>query len=230
MKPMFTDTPLQFVRMLIELCGPRRTLAMPAFYFGDPALGGAYATFKQQPSFDVRRTASQMGLATELFRRMPGVVQSRHPVYRISALGPLASALTTGHELAGTAAGLGTPFEFMATHDTRIIGIGKPMQVLTQAHHIEDVMGEAFPVAHRRVEPIVMTLIDGPVKIPFTLTSTEVRGRYDPWRLRAIMEPGLLREWTFHHVPMFATSARDVTETLRRAAKRNVTLYEPYTG
>ena len=27
-----------------------------------------------------------MGLVTELFRRMPGVQWSRHPVYRISAL------------------------------------------------------------------------------------------------------------------------------------------------
>jgi aminoglycoside 3-N-acetyltransferase len=227
MKPMFTDTPLQFVRMLIDLCGPTRTIAMPAFYFGDAALGGAYATFKRAPRFDLRRTASQMGIATELFRRMPGVLQSRHPVYRVSALGPLARALTAGHEHAAPPAGLGTPFEFMANHNTLIIGVGKPMQVLTQAHHIEDVMGDAFPVPRKRAEPIVMTIVDGSIEIPFTLVSSEVLGRYDPWRLRTIMEPGRLNEWTFHHVPLFATSAKEVTDSLYRAALRNMTLYQP---
>lgn len=50
MKPMYTDSALDLVRMLISFCGPSRTLVMPAFYFGDPAIGGAYATFKQRPA------------------------------------------------------------------------------------------------------------------------------------------------------------------------------------
>ena len=77
-------------------------------------IGGAYATFKQRPRFDVRKTPSMMGLATEIFRRSKGVVHSRHPVYRMSALGPLAKPLTDGHERAGSPCGRGTPFEFMA--------------------------------------------------------------------------------------------------------------------
>ena len=98
MKPMYDDNPLQFVQMLIEFCGAERTLAMPAFYFGDLELGRMSATFEKNPRFDLRRTPSQMGLATEIFRRTRGVRQSRHPVYRVCALGPLAEALTTGHE------------------------------------------------------------------------------------------------------------------------------------
>src|SRR6266478_4391623 len=125
MKPMYSDNPLDLVRMLMAFCGPHRTLAMPAFYFGDAALGGVHATFTQQPRFDLKRTPSQMGLATEMFRRSKGVVQSRHPVYRVSALGPLAKQLTDGHERAGSPSGRGTPFDFMANHETRIIGIGK---------------------------------------------------------------------------------------------------------
>jgi aminoglycoside 3-N-acetyltransferase len=226
MQPMFTDTPLQFVRMLMEYCA-ERTLVMPAFYFGEAALGGAYATFKRAPRFDVRRTPSQMGLATELFRRMPGVVQSRHPIYRVSALGPLADALTAGHEYALTPAGLGTPFEFMANHDTCILGIGKPMQVLTQVHHVEDAMGDAFPVRRVRGEGLDMVIADGSAEIPFRLTPWHVQGRHNMARLRGIMATDCLNEWTFHHVPLFATSARDVTDSLYRAAKRGVTLYEP---
>ena len=168
-----------------------------------------------------------MGLATELFRRMPGVVQSRHPIYRVSALGPLAKALTSGHEYATTGAGLGTPFEYMANHATCILGIGKPMQVLTQVHHVEDAMGDAFPMPRTYGEPLDVTIVDGSLEIPYRLTPSNVRGRHDVWRLRNIMDRGDLAEWSFHHVPLFATSAADVTKTLFHAAKRGITLYEP---
>ncbi len=46
------------------------------------------------------------------------------------------------------------------------------------------------------------------------------------WKLRKIMGRDRLREWRFHHVRLFATRARDVTEALKDAAKRGVTLYE----
>jgi aminoglycoside 3-N-acetyltransferase len=226
MKPMYTDGPLDFVRMLISFCGPARTLAMPAFYFGDQSLGGAYATFKHQPRFDLRRTPSQMGLATELLRRSKGARQSRHPVYRVAALGPLAEALTHGHEVAGSPCGRGTPFDFMANHETWIIGIGKPFEVLTQVHHAEDVMGEEFPVPGEMSSGLSMTLVDGREEIPFNLVQRRLRWRRNMWKLRDIMGPGMLREWTFHHVPMFATRAGDVTAALVEAARRGVTLYE----
>ena len=41
LRPMYDADPLEFVQMLIEFCGAERTLAMPAFYFGDPDIGGA---------------------------------------------------------------------------------------------------------------------------------------------------------------------------------------------
>jgi aminoglycoside 3-N-acetyltransferase len=225
MKPMYTGTPLELVHMLVAYCGPQRTLVMPAFYFGDPAIGGAFATFQRTPRFDLRRMPSQMGLATELFRRFPGVVQSRHPVYRMSALGPLAADLVAGHERAEYPAGRGTPFEFMAAHNTRIIGIGKPMQVLTQAHHVEGLLGDEFPVASDVGEPLPMTLVDRQQEIPFLLTRRSYRGRFDIWKLRAIMDRETLVEWNFHHVPMFSTTAKVVTDRLVAAARRGVTLY-----
>lgn len=226
MRPMFTDSPLALVRMLIDFCGPTRTLAMPAFYFGENR-EGAHATFVRNPRFDLRRTPSQMGLVTELFRRMPGVRWSRHPVYRISALGPLAETLTRDHEHASSPAGRGSPFEMMTRFRTRIIGIGKPIQVMTQAHHTEELMRDAFPLPTRAGAPLAMTLIDRDGEIPFELRGRSVQGRFNIWKMRNILSPGTLDEWQFHHVPMFATYAAAVTEQLVAAARRGVTLYEP---
>lgn len=228
MKPMYTGNPLELVRMLMEFCGSERTLVMPAFYFGDPKIGGAAETFRRRPRFDVRRTPSQMGLATELFRRTKGVRQSRHPIFRVAALGPLAEELTRGHESAGTPTGMGTPFDFMANHDTMIIGIGKSIEVLTQVHHAEDILGSAFPVppAGGDGSGVSMTLVDGDEEIPFSLRGREFQWPRRMLRLRSIMGPVLLQEWRFHHMPLFATRARDVTESLMAAARRGVTLYQ----
>ena len=226
MKPMYDDNPLQFVQMLIEFCGGERTLAMPAFYFGDPELGGLSATFEKNPRFDLRRTPSQMGLATEIFRRTKGVRQSRHPVYRVAALGPLAEALTTGHETAEGDCGRGSPFDVMTAHDTLILGIGKPFEVLTHVHHAEDLMGEQFPVPMSVGSDLAMTLIDAEEEIPFTWRRRGLKWKRNMWKLRDIMGPDQLREWRFHNVPLFATRARDVTEALLNTAKRGVTLYE----
>jgi len=227
MEPTYTGSPLDLVKMLIDFCGPQRTLVMPAFYFGDSSIGGAGETFRANPRFDVRRTPSQMGLATELFRRTKGVTYSRHPVYRVCALGPLAKALTQGHESAGSACGRGTPFDFMAHHDTQIVGIGKPFEVLTQVHHAEAIMGADFPVPCGPDRPVDMMLVDGDEQIPYRLSTRSLLWRRDMWKLRQIMNRQTLREWRFHHVPLFATRAAEVTNALIDAAKRGITLYHP---
>jgi aminoglycoside 3-N-acetyltransferase len=226
MQPMFTDSPLQLVKMLMEFCGKDKTLVMPAFYFGDPAIGGAYKTLSQRPRFDLKREPSQMGLATELFRRMPGVIQSRHPVYRVSALGPLARDLVQGHELAEYPNGIGSPFDFMAKRNTRVIGIGKPFQVLTQAHHVEGLMGDAFPVPRGNAPALKVTVIDGKEEVTATLSGRGLLWEFNIWKLRDIMDRQALQEWSFHHVPLFSARAGEVTAALLEAAKRGVTLYE----
>jgi len=226
MKPMYSNTPLDLVRMLMEFCGPDRTLVMPAFCFLDPAIGAADATFAQHSRFDLRRTPSRMGLVTELFRRTKGVCQSRHPVYRVSAFGPLAKQLIHGHEWASSPCGRGTPFDFMANHNTQIVGIGKRYDVLTQVHHAEDLMGDDFPVPAKRGKGLTMTLVDGKEEILIELPGRSLAWRRNMWKLRDIMDRDSLQEWTFHHVPMFTTRAGEVTAALIDAAKHGVTLYE----
>lgn len=225
MQPMYTGTPLELVRMLMDFVGPSRTLVMPAFFFGDPRIGGTLKTLRQNPRFDIRRVPSQMGLATELFRRMPGVISSRHPVYRVSAWGPQAHDLVAGHERSDAPAGRGSPFEFMATHPTCVLGIGKPIQVMTQAHHTEGAMGRDFPVPYTEGEPFNVTLVDGPDELTFPMRSREYHGRFDIWRLRKLLAPGTLQEWRFHHVPMFSAKAGEVSRQLEAQARAGRSLY-----
>lgn len=230
MHSAYTGNALELVRMLIEFCGPNRTLAMPAFFFGDPKIGDVQTTFRRDPTFDLRRTPSQMGLATEIFRRTKGVVQSRHPVYRVAALGPHAAALTAGHEHATSAAGHGSPFAYMAAHDTLILGIGKSFHVMTQVHHVEEIMGDEFPVPRppsgADAVPIV-TVVDAERRIPVALRGGGLAWRFNIDKLPDLLRPGDLDLWHFHQVPFFAARARRITDRLVDAARRGQTLYDP---
>ena len=75
---------------------------MLAFSFSGTDDADAVTVFKHEPRFDVRRTPWQMGMLTELFRRMKGVHQSLHPTHGVAALGPLAAEMTAGHDRAAT--------------------------------------------------------------------------------------------------------------------------------
>lgn len=230
MSPMYSGSALELVKMLKEYCGPERTLVMPAFYFGSPEHGSIIETFQANPNFDLKRTASQTGIMTELFRRGRDVLQSRHPVYRVAATGPLADDLVRGHEEASAAAGVGSPFEFMARHDTLIIGIGKSFDVMTQVHFVEELLGEEFPAERIPAEQrsrTQVTVLDGGDQIPVVLQGNGIKWRFNIDRLPDLLQPGDLQCWRFHNVPLFAARAKTVTDRLVAAAKQGKSLYEP---
>ncbi len=222
--PMYQGTPQELVSELAAFCGARRTLAMPAFVLGG-RLYDKKKYFSSRP-FDCRRTPSEMGLLTEVFRRTAGVKRSLHPTHSICALGPLADTLTATHHLCDTRVGLGTPFDTMTHRRTAIVGLGvKYFRCLTQTHTPEDILGEAFPVPFERDSfPVIIVDSQGR-KVPYNLTIPRTSYRLDNTLLRPMLPKNALREWTFHGASMFATEAAIVTQTLLQSAQRGVTLY-----
>ncbi len=222
--PMYADGVVELLGVLRTLCGPERTLVMPAFTFHVPG-GDLVEHFTANPRVDLRRQPSQMGLLSEAFRRTPGVLRSLHPTHSTCALGPRAEWLLRDHHLAADTHGPGTPFARMAEIDTVILGMGKPFyRVLTQTHVPEDLLGERFPVP-RTFRPVDVVLVDGAREVPyrFRVDTTGIERRVH--RLRRLLDPGDLVEWRFHRVPLFWTRAATVTEKMCAAALRGRTIY-----
>lgn len=224
--PMYSEGPRELLDGLLELCGAERTLAMPAFFFGDSDQD-TIAYYRRIPVFDARRTPSQMGLLSEVFRRRPGVVRSLHPAVSVCALGPLATELVSGHHLAETTFGHGTPFGFMAEHRTTIVGIGTEyFRSLSQVHAVEDLLGDRYPLALRpSTMPLDLIDADGAVH-PYELHFAETTHRRRLERLEFLLRPDELVRWRFHGVPIFITSAARVTEALSDAALAGETIYD----
>ncbi len=224
MNQVFSGEPGEILAMLESLTGEKRTLAMPAFFFGGED-GDMVSWYRNSPVFKSKRTPSQMGLITEFFRRQKGVKRSLHPTHSICAFGPHAEELTRDHHLAGTTFGKNTPYDLMAKYRTKILGIGTFYdQILTQIHHCEDLLGEKFPAPHI-MEEIPVKLIDiDKTEHDFVYRKREFEKKKDISLLGKWMGKKM-KVWRFHGVPMFLTEAKAVTDTLLTAAERNKTLY-----
>jgi len=222
--PMYRDSPSDLINELIAFCGKDLTLVMPAF-----VLGGRLYDKKQYfgtHAFDVKRTPSEMGLLTEVFRRTPGVIRSLHPTHSICAIGPLARDLTATHHLASTRTGEGTPFGIMTKRPTAIVGLGiEYYRCVTHTHTAEDILGDEFPVKFQK-EPIPVVVIDWHgKKLQHNLTIPQASKPLDNTLLRTLLSDQELIEWTFRGTAMFVTVASTVTERLIEAARRGITVY-----
>jgi aminoglycoside N3'-acetyltransferase len=226
LRPAYVGGVSELLDGLLELCGPQRTLAMPAFFFGGPA-GDPIAFYRKQPVFDVQAQPSETGLLSEVFRRRRGVLRSLHPTASVIAFGPLAAELVADHRLAPRTFGAGTPYAKMAEHPTAIVGLGvEYFRCLTQVHAAEDLLGERFPVALRQ-RRLAVTLRDAEGNLhPYELAFDEPPPGRRIDRLERLLAPGELVQWRFHGVPLFVTSAARVTEVLMEAAARGETIYD----
>jgi aminoglycoside N3'-acetyltransferase len=222
--PMYSGSPVELVRLLMELCGPERTLAMPAFVL-EESPEALLRRYRSNPVFDVRRTPSHTGLVTELFRRKRGVTRSLHPTHSVCALGPLATEMVADHHLGTTPCGEQSPFGFMARHDTLVLGIGTPWyRTLSQAHSAEDLLGDDFPVA-RTMERVPVQLRRADQSWDYTLSVCVPTLERDPAILRRLLDRNELEGWRWKGCDFYRASAPRVTQALVEAAGRGETIY-----
>ena len=227
LQPMYQGDARSLLELMVRLAGPG-TLAMPAFFFGTPEHHNQ-DYYRRYPKFDVRRTPSQMGLVTELFRRTKGVTRSLHPTHSVSAKGPLAHDLCATHHLSPFTFGELSPFGIMGRRKTVIIGLGvEYYRSLTQVHSMEDVLGEGFPVPRSDEASVRLEIVghDGKsldYEIGLPLSSEYVlKGE----RLSEFAMPGDIQEWRFKGVNLYVTQAERVDGAIRRAALRGLSLYD----
>ncbi len=180
-------TPVRLVNLLQELLGSEGTLLMATF----PFLGRQHDYLESHRSFDPRRTPSQVGLVTEIFRRMPGVIRSLHPTHSVAAWGKYAQDLTATHHL-GTAFGENSPLYKIQQVRGLVIGLGARLPRFSIMHVPE----ELHPKMRQHIfeaTPITVTIVDGSTEIPYRLSvmRPDVDRNYDRVE-RHLLEDGAL--------------------------------------
>jgi aminoglycoside 3-N-acetyltransferase len=129
--------PETVIRALIDVVGPTGTLVLPTHSWEEMEVFACR-------TFDVRQTRVCVGAIPEFFRSRPGVVRSLHPTHSVAAIGPLASWLTSDHELSETPCGPGSPYVKILERDGQILLLGATLNSNTVFHTIEALAGVPY--------------------------------------------------------------------------------------
>lgn len=179
---------VMLVRVLQELLGQDGTLLMPTFPFVGPQL----RYVETHDTFDPRKTPSRVGLATEVFRRMPGVIRSLHPTHSIAGWGKHAGDLLATHHV-GTTFGPNSPLYKLRHYAGCVVGLGAGLSSFTILHVAEGVHPGTREYRFE-AEPRVMTIVDGPERIPCTFDVLKPGVELDLDRIASfLMKDGTLK-------------------------------------
>jgi len=137
----FLGTPTEIILALQEAVGSTGMLLMPTL----PFTGTAVEYVQRGTVFDVKKSPSQMGLLTELFRRSPGVVRSVHPTHAVAAWGRFAAGMVKDHAFSGTPCGRQTPYGRLLDFEGKILFLGTGIGVMTFFHAVEEILESQFP-------------------------------------------------------------------------------------
>lgn len=222
----FSGKATEVIAVLEEAVGATGTLLMPTL----PFTGTAVEYVSHGPMFDARRTASRVGLLTELFRRSPGVLRSTHPTHAVAAWGAGAAEMLANHHLARTPCGEGSPYARLLERDGRILFLGAGIESMTFFHYVEEVLEPDMPFSPFTREELALSSKDlaGTVLESKTrLFDPAVSRRRDLDRLRPVLrQDGAWTERRLGELSMVLLEARNVLTASRRLAAQGVYCYD----
>ena len=130
-------TPEGVIAMLEEQLGPEGTLIMPCFTY-------SYANRPKVVPFDRDTTpGSGMGILSETFRKLPGVIRSNNPTYSVAAWGKHAYDVTDGSQL-NAGLSFGSSYEKALKLGTRILLLNVGNNRNSMLHYAEIASGVPY--------------------------------------------------------------------------------------
>jgi aminoglycoside 3-N-acetyltransferase len=222
----FTGKPTDVIGALQRAVGPRGAVLMPTI----PFTGTAVAYVREQPVFDVRRTPSRMGILSELFRRMPGVLRSVHPTHSVAAWGEPARGLVADHHSAETPCGRGTPYHRLIESGGRVLFLGTGIEPMTLFHAAEEILEPQMPFSPFTTEVFRLlsrTAGGETVETKTRLFDPVVSRRRDITLLQPVLKRrGAWREASIGGVEIILLDAADIMDALQTLAKEGRYCYE----
>jgi aminoglycoside N3'-acetyltransferase len=155
-------TPEKLIRQMQELLGPEGTLLMPTFAFR----GRQSHYVDSHMHFDVRTTPSSVGVLTEVFRKMPGVIRSYHPTHSVAGWGRHAKDILSTHHL-GSTFGVTSPFYRLREYDGLVVGLGRRYRYAFTITHVPEELNPRSREMAFDPRPRTMTVVDGDVEVPY---------------------------------------------------------------
>lgn len=136
-------TPTDVIHLLQELVGEDGALMLPYY---PPMNSTEWA--KKGLIFDMNTTKSGMGVLTNVFKTMPGVVMSKHPTKAVCVWGKDAEYYAEGHECSTTPFYRDSPYGKFLMAGSKSLGLG--VGNIPIMHAIEDILSTTPDAYHQK--------------------------------------------------------------------------------
>jgi aminoglycoside 3-N-acetyltransferase len=220
----FKGGPLDLVNAFAAHLGRQGNLLMVSI----PFRGTAYDCLAANKPFNVKKTMSMMGLATEMFRRAEGTLRSLHPTHPVLARGREAEAIVAGHEKCIYPCGPGSPFERLHELKGKILFFDVGMESITFFHYVEHLLQNRlpFPVYDDRLFTVAAIDANGETHtVQSYAFSRNVVRRAD--RLREeMLRRGLVRIGRIGNSRLLLVTAEDVVTCMTDLVERGHAPYD----
>ena len=153
----FVGKPVELIAALKEVVGSAGLLSMTSMTYQNESSREFLA---RQVPMKVRRSASKMGLLTEVFRRGKEVERSMSPTHPILAWGDRAEWFIAGHDRLEHSFGKGSPFDKLLELKGKILCIDAPFSTITFTHYLEDRIAATLPFDLYEPELMLGRVID----------------------------------------------------------------------
>lgn len=225
--------PKAVIEALLEVLGPEGTLVMPTFSWFPPTQKDYLS--KRFPVFNCKKSRSGLGIITETFRRMPGVIRSEHPTHSVAACGPEAAYLTCEHIKSLTPFDAFSPYQKLIKLNADILCLGVSIQYITFYHVFEE-LNKTYPHKVYYPQPIKVGIIDRKGKYQVVTTFCH---REDLAKLRIdhnhrvlsrvkryFSKKGILKELKIGEKWSYLLNTKDVIGALADMLKNGETIYD----
>ncbi len=209
----FKGRPLELIDALKQVIGPSGLLVMPTLTYQNQSSREFLLSGKPM---NVRRSASQMGLLSEVFRRGKGVYRSLSPTHPLAAWGDDAESLVAGHEQCLSPFGPGSPFDKLLHRNGKLLCIDAPFSTITFTHFLEDSIAEFLPFELYQAEAMTGTVIDDQnrsLSVPVKVLSDQAnRLRREPVLIEELDNRGLIDRKRIGNTRLLLLDCRAMTE------------------
>lgn len=226
----FLGKPLSMIHALQSAVSPRGLLVMTSMTYTD----SSKRFLARGKAMDVRRSASQMGLITEVFRRGKNVRRSLSPTHPLLAWGDRADWFIENHEAAVAPFGPDSPFAKLLQLEGKILGIDTSFHSFTFTHFLEDRIKERLDFPLYEPEPMMGAVVNvegNTLNIPALVLSDVSRDlRREEILIAALDREGLLRRMRVGNSRLLLAECRPLTEFVDTMINSGQSFFDSPTG
>ena len=215
---------LRLLEILVETVGEAGTLIFPCWHF----TFRAEDYLRKGEIFDVRRSASALGMLSEMARRFPGAKRSLHPTNSIVAIGKHADYITEAHHTDIYPCGESSPYYRTMLLGGLITGMGVDAHFMSFVHCPEDVLKQKFPIKTRLSEVFDAKVINSEgsiISVKTLAAHPQTKNNNIRGFIKKYIPKSICRNFTIKGNRFFTAHSKELFDLMIELSEQNKTIY-----